>query len=296
MHKTISCAIALLTVALSAFAQQPYWWNNPHRDDGDFMYERGMASDAPSEQDALKRAVLAAKEMLVERIGVVPALREAGISASPEFALVDCVISDSGTERKGKSWTGWVLVKYPQEEKKKILERWNASIASITELKEQEKLVPVDFALNLSTSGGRLHYQEGETVTFTVSADRDCYLVLLDHMSDGTTVLLFPNRYYPDGYVRKGQKISIPPETLENFRIVVGAPFGDDRIEAIAATQKNQLYSMFSDLVGRLGSGADMAVLSRGLFVETLGAALSGTAGSRVLWSRSELNLSTYRK
>src|SRR5690554_1689389 len=131
MKKNAVFACAFLLLAVPIPAQQPSCWNNPHRAHAQFMYERGLASDASSEQEGLKNAVLAAKDMLVERIGVVPALREAGLSVSPEFALVNCTVSDSGTERSLRKWSAWVMVKYPQEEKEKILARWNASIASI---------------------------------------------------------------------------------------------------------------------------------------------------------------------
>jgi len=292
-----SALLILLFIAASAvFAQQPYWWDNPHGDDTEFMYEPGMAADAPNEQEAVRRAVLAAKEMLVERIGIVPALREAGLSSAPEFALVNCTVSDKGTERKGKNWSAWVMVKYPQAEKETILQRWKTSIASIMDLKEQEKKVPMQFSIGLATADGRLHYREGETVSFTVSPERDCHLVLLDHMSDGTTVLLFPNRYHPDSYVRKCETLYIPPLMNDTFSIVVGSPWGDDRVEAIGATDRNSLHSMLSSLVAKLDSGSDMAVLSRSRFVEALDSAMSETAGSRIAWGRAEINLSTYSK
>lgn len=296
MKKRFVGTVIVVALGSLLFAQQPYWWDNPHKDDDFNMYERGMAAGAASEQDALKKAVQSAKAMLVERIGIESALRDAGLSSSPEYAIVNFTVSDSGTEKKGKTWNAWTLIKYPQEEKRKILDRWNASISSINDLKEQEKKIPVEFALSLRTADGRTQYREGERVDFSVTADRDCYLVLLDHMSDGTTVLLFPNRFHPDSLIRKGQTVSIPPVENENFRIVVGAPFGDDRIEAIAATEKSFLHSEFTALIGNLGVNQNMAVVTRGLFVEALGSTMGSAQSTGVKWSRAELNLSTYQK
>ena len=286
----------LLFASVSLSAQQPYWWDNPHRDDESAMYERGMATNAANEQDAERNAVLAAKEMLIERIGICPALEAAGLTAAPEYAIVNFQVADSGTEKTGKVWTAWVLLKYPIEEKQKILDRWNASIALINDLKKKEAPVPVQFVLSLGTADGRLQYRDGESVSFIVQAETDCYLLLLDHQGDGTTVLLFPNRFQSNSFVRKGQSIRIPSEDAHSFILVVSAPFGDDRVEAIAATKKSDLHAKFSELVEHLPSTENMAIMSRGLFIKDLETVIGDASDKNIKWSKAEINLSTYQK
>lgn len=182
---TVCAAVLFISMASVCFAEKPYWWNNPHRDDEDNMYECGSAENC-------------ARRLLMNRVGIVPALQSAGLSPSPEYALVDCTKADTATEKTGKKWAARVLLKYPQEEKVKLLARWNASVSSINELKKTENQIPHQFNLSLVTETGTTQYQEGERVPFRVYADRDAYLVLLDHQSDGTTVLLFPHRFHPD--------------------------------------------------------------------------------------------------
>ena len=294
MRKTkISVAVLLLALAGSAWSK-PLWWDNPHRDDEFALYQTGSAEKAPSEQDAVRAAVNAAKTMLVERIGIASALENAGLAVSPEYAIVNFEVVSPETEKTGKGWSAWVLLKYPVAEKQKILDRWNASMASIKDLRVQESRIPVQFGLSLSTADGRTSYREGETVSFLVRAEADCYLVLLDHQSDGQTVILYPNSLHPDSFIRKGEQVRVPSGSDAGFALVVGEPFGDDRIEAIAATGKNSLHKRFTDLAPGPGESQPVSVVTRGLFV----AAVDGIAGdgtpSGVRWSAAAINLSTW--
>jgi hypothetical protein len=289
-----ACAAVLFTSVISVcFAEKPYWWNNPHQDDEDNMYERGSAENCATEQDAMEQAEDGARQLLMNRVGIVPALKEAGLSPSPEYALVNCTEADTATEKSGKKWAAWVLLKYPQEEKEKLLARWNASVSSINELKKTESQIPHQFNLSLTAEKGTTQYQEGEQVVFSVYADRDVYLVLLDHQSDGTTVLLFPNRFHPDSLIHRGENVCIPDPAQSSFSLVVGAPFGDDRIEAVASTERTSLQKKMQDMLAVLPETVSAAASSRGIFIQGITDAVH-TASTQVLWSRAELNLSTY--
>lgn len=288
------CTVVLFSSMPSiCFAEKPYWWNNPHRDDEDNMYERGSSENCATEQEALEQAENGARRLLMNRVGIAPALQEAGLSPSPEYALVDCTEADTATEKTGKKWAAWVLLKYPQGEKAKLLARWNASVSSIKELKKTENQIPHQFNLSLTTETGRTQYQAGEQTVFRIYADRDAYLVLLDHQCDGTTVLLFPNRFHPDSLIRGGESVSIPDAGQNSFRLVVGPPFGDDRIEAVASTALTTLQKKMQDMLTVLPETASVASSSRGIFIQGIADAVH-TSSADVLWSRAELNLSTY--
>jgi hypothetical protein len=290
----IVCAALFFTSVQSVcFAEKPYWWNNPHRDDEDNMYERGSAENCGTEQEALEQAENGARRLLMNRVGIVPSMQAAGLSPSPEYALVNCTEADIATEKTGRKWSAWVLLKYPQEEKKKLLTRWNTSVSSINELKKTESQIPQQFNLLLTTERETPQYQAGEQVSFQVYTGRDAYLVLLDHQNDGTTVLLFPNRFHPDCLIRSGENISIPDTGQSSFSLVIGAPFGDDRIEAIASTALTSLQKKMQDMLTVLPETVSVASSSRGIFIQGITNAVQ-TASKQVLWSRAELNLSTY--
>lgn len=294
-EKSICFAFLFFAVSTALLsAEKPYWWDNPHKDDEFNMYERGSSTDCPDEQTAVKSAILAAKEMLVERIGIAPALKSAKIPPSPEFAIVNFDVADSSAARHGKTWSAWALIKYPQEEKKKLLGRWESSIASIETLKRDEVNIPVQFDLSLATADGRLSYREGEPVSFSVSTDTACYILLLDHQSDGTAILLFPNRYHTSGFMRKNEQVKIPLPSDKDFNLIVGPPFGDDRIEVIAATEKNELYDRFQGLLSDLHIGQDLVTSTRGLFVQSVDSAIASQDKGKLKWSKADLIISTW--
>jgi len=299
MKKALFLAFFCFGVATLSFAEQPYWWDSPHKDDGEFMYERGSSADGESEHDAVQKAVRSAKALILERIGIAPALEASGLQVSPEFALVNCEVSGTATQKVGKVWHAWLLVKYPQKEKERMLERWNASVLTIKELKAREEKIPVQFRVSFSTADGRSQFRAGEQVTFRFTSERDCYLLILDHQSDGTTVLLFPNRFHPDSFVAKGEVLLIPPANAP-FRIVVGEPFGDDRIEAIASTDESALHRDVVKRVRELRGGLDFAAAERASFTRVIDSEFSGNGkdsdGSKALWSRAEINFSTWPK
>ncbi len=294
--RSFFAALVFSVVSFSLASEEPYWWGNAHRDDESNMYERGSSVNAKTEQEAVLEAVLAAKDVLIQRIGITPALEKAGIKTSGEYAIVNAETSGIETEKTGKTWSAWLLLKYPQKEKAILLERWNASIASMNEMRTQEKKITAQFGLSLQTLGMQTQFREGDAIVFTVTAEKDCYLLLLDHMADGTTVLLFPNRYNPDSFIKKGQRIQIPAPENAAFQLVVTPPFGDDRVEAIASTKKSSLHSKFSSLVEELPDTQDIAVMSRGIFVQGLGTAVGASPAAGIQWSQAEITISTFQK
>jgi len=297
MHRNWVVACLLLFV-LSGYAPagEPYWWNSPHRDDTVNMYERGSAFNVKTEQAAILEAILSAKNGLIQRIGILPALEDSGIASSAEYAIVNIETSGITTEKSGDKWSAWLLVKYPQKEKQVLLDRWKASIASLQALRKSEQKITPQFGLTLTTGDGRVQYREGDAITFSVTADKDCYLLLVDHMSDGSAVLLYPNRYNPDSFIRKGQTVMIPSAANAAFKLIVTPPFGDDRIEAIAATKASSLHDKIAGLITGLPQARDVAVTTRGIFVQGLANALNDSASPDTAWSHAEMTLSTYPK
>lgn len=92
-------------------------------------------------------------------------------------------------------------------------------------------------------------FHEGETITFVLRASRDCHVAILDHMSDGTTVLLFPNQWNTDTFVRGGREYRIPGDDKDGFEIVVSPPFGTDKVEVIVSPNYTELHKMIRHIV-----------------------------------------------
>ena len=86
-------------------------------------------------------------------------------------------------------------------------------------------------------------YMIGEPVTFYFTADRDCYLTLLDQGTSGTLRVIFPNPYQQDNFIRAGKTYAVP-DGAANYEIRVDGPAGIERVKAIATLNKSDQISV----------------------------------------------------
>ncbi len=93
--------------------------------------------------------------------------------------------------------------------------------------------LPEPFMVKLGTADGSNTYRIGQPVAFTVTADTDCYLYLVDVGTDRRTHLLFPNQWQTSNIVKKGVTYRIPPE---EGKVIVRAygPEGTEYVKAVA--------------------------------------------------------------
>jgi len=77
-------------------------------------------------------------------------------------------------------------------------------------------------------------YKVGEDVVIEFTADKDCYVALIDIGTSGRAIILFPNKWHPDNKVEKGKTYSIPA-TGSNFSFRVMGPGGVEHIKALAS-------------------------------------------------------------
>jgi len=96
-------------------------------------------------------------------------------------------------------------------------------------------------------------FQIGEPVTFYLSADRDCYVTLLDQGTSGTLRILFPNPYHRDNFIHAGKTYTVP-EPEAGYEVRVSGPPGVERLKAIAFLNKSQLPVEITDKFYELSS------------------------------------------
>ena len=97
-----------------------------------------------------------------------------------------------------------------------------------------------DFSVKLWTN--KSNYKLGDSIVFYFRAERDCYLNLVDINSRGEISMIFPNRYHPDNFVKRGVTYRIPDKGY-GFSFEVEPPAGTDRIYAIAGTRPLDIFS-----------------------------------------------------
>lgn len=83
------------------------------------------------------------------------------------------------------------------------------------------------------TEGEKDTFQISDRVVFGFSADRDCYVGIINIGTSGKTTLLFPNKWHTDNKIEKDRTYRIPPDGSDYAVKLVG-PAGTELIKVIA--------------------------------------------------------------
>jgi hypothetical protein len=143
-------------------------------------------------------------------------------------------------------------------------ENYNDALYVIEELSRIQESDPVDFQVKLWTvRGDGATYRDGEELVIHLFSNRDCYVKIYQIDVDKQMQLIFPNRFYPDNFVRKGRVYKIP-DTRYPFRFVLGEPFGTEFVKLVASTL--QFQDIEEDFQALGGPSKD--VITRGLSIQ----------------------------
>ncbi len=83
-------------------------------------------------------------------------------------------------------------------------------IASINP--KDKKITVKAFKLELNSYSD--NYRIGETISFSIKSEQDCYLTVLNKGTTGKTTVLFPNAFHPDNYIKANAMLLLPSESL----------------------------------------------------------------------------------
>jgi len=174
------------------------------------------------------------------------------------------------------------------------------SLTNVQEIaKDRLAKVPKDFPVEIFTVDGLRAFAEKDNVSFRVRSARECHIAVLCHQSDGTTVVLFPNRFSRNTLIPANKAIDIPGTHKSGFEIEIGPPYGSDVVEVIACTQPSELHKALSKHATEADAPAPFQVLTRGMAVKgidsALAAAKSGSTAA-LLWSQDSIVISTFPK
>ncbi|MCW7493890.1 DUF4384 domain-containing protein [Leptospira sp. 2 VSF19] len=88
-------------------------------------------------------------------------------------------------------------------------------------------------------------YVAGEAIRFEIESAEDnfVYVVLVPDNQKGEPVLLFPNQYQIDNFIRKGDKVTIPDKRI-SFK--ASSPPSKDRIRAFASREEWKEFQLRS--------------------------------------------------
>ncbi|MDP8242284.1 MAG: DUF4384 domain-containing protein, partial [Candidatus Celaenobacter antarcticus] len=104
----------------------------------------------------------------------------------------------------------------------------------------------------LDASLDKDYYQDGEQLFLEVIPSKDCYITVLNIMSDENVATLFPNEFRKDNFMKANEEFRLPNEndTKMGIKFVVGLLPGkeeDSEIIKIIATKELLSFSINSD-------------------------------------------------
>jgi hypothetical protein len=177
------------------------------------------------------------------------------------------------------------------------IEQSSANVQEIA--KDRLAKVPKDFPVEIFTIDGKRAYAGGENIAFRVRSTQEAHIAVLCHQSDGTTVVLFPNRWSSNTLIPANKTIDIPGTHKSGFEIEIGPPYGSDVVEVIACTKPSELHKQFSQHAAKAEPEAPFQVLTRGMAVKGIDKSVasapeSSDAPSR--WSQDSIVVSTFPK
>lgn len=182
-----------------------------------------------------------------------------------------------------------------------VPQNMEASMTNLQEVTEGRlKRVNKEFPLEFFTTDTRRAFKQGEVVSFRVRSDRDCFVAVYCHQSDGSSVLLFPNNWQRSTFVPAGRAVDIPGTRKHGFEIEIGPPYGSDVVQVIACTSEREIEKMVGRQLTTASASQPVAVLTRGMAVKEISAAGSAASpspsGTPAMWSDAHVVVSTFPK
>ncbi len=99
--------------------------------------------------------------------------------------------------------------------------------------------LPHDFDLIVTLQNTETPLQSGDLLRFSVQADKDCFVYLIQYDSENNAAMLLPGVGGAENKLTASQPISVPPTAKDSsYEIYVEEPYGKDTILAIACTER----------------------------------------------------------
>lgn len=159
--------------------------------------------------------------------------------------------------------------------------------------------VPKDFQVEVFTTDGKRAYAEGDNISFRVRSSEECHIAVLCHQSDGTSVVLFPNRWCSNTLIPANKAMDVPGTHKSGFEIEIGPPFGSDVVEVIACSKPSELHKTLSQFAAKPDEKQPFQVLTRGMVAKGIDSSLAATKATDsapLRWSQDSIVVSTFPK
>jgi hypothetical protein len=89
-------------------------------------------------------------------------------------------------------------------------------------------------------------FKVGSELTFSVRAELDCYLTLINVDEKDRTTVLFPNRFNSDNLIKAGQTYRVPGDEISGFKLIFGDA-GKERVIGKCNASDDEVYGIEHD-------------------------------------------------
>ncbi|MBU0729799.1 MAG: DUF4384 domain-containing protein, partial [Proteobacteria bacterium] len=79
-------------------------------------------------------------------------------------------------------------------------------------------------------------YQEGDTISYFVSSNRDAFVLLIYEDAEHNLIQILPNKYSGNGFFKAGNYMEVPAAS-DPFEFLIQGPFGIEKLWAFALTK-----------------------------------------------------------
>jgi hypothetical protein len=156
-----------------------------------------------------------------------------------------------------------------------------------------------DFQVEVFTTDCLRAYPQGSNVSFRVRSAEECHIAVLCHQSDGTSVVLFPNRWCTNTLIPANKSIDVPGTHKSGFEIEISPPFGSDVVEVIACSKDSELHKTLSQYAAQPHAQEGFQVLTRGMMAKGIESSIANSKSGEsapLRWAQDSIIVSTFPK
>ena len=248
--------------------RQPDWFKVSKNDDSKFMYAKGESEKVDSEETAIKEAKKEASTILSDRLAASLSSEKDIAEMLREYKFPGIDVLEQKTQHRDDGWHAWVLVKYPQQDKKVLIERIKKGSENLRYVESIANGIKDDFDLHIASDNGKSGFYAGEKIQFRVTSEKNCYIAMFLHQSDGNTILMYPNKWSQDPWLPAGAKLTVPVPERDKFNFEISPPYGDDVVQVVACTSKCALQKRIDKEINNIPESQNLAVIERGIIIK----------------------------
>jgi len=100
-----------------------------------------------------------------------------------------------------------------------------------------------DTNIKISLVATKTHVQPGDTITFNIETNQDCYVTIMDMGTSGRILRLWPNQYSQGNNLVKANSVRRFPSEADRFQYKIGGPSGVERIIAYGTSEPGKILS-----------------------------------------------------